>query len=106
MAQTAIASIVNTWKKRFSGGLLTNSDSEYEAARRIWNGMVDRWPALIARCHTPEDVRTAVKLARAEGLLVSVRGGGHSVAGTAVCNDGVMIDLSPMKGVSVNAVSR
>ncbi len=106
MAQTAIPSIVNTWKKQLKGNLFTHSDSEYEAARRIWNGMVNRWPALIARCHTPEDIRTAVKLARAEGLPVSVKGGGHNVSGMAVCNDGLMIDLSPMKGISIDAASR
>jgi FAD/FMN-containing dehydrogenase len=68
--------------------------------------MIDRRPALIARCVTPHDVRTAVKLARSEGLPLSVRGGGHSVAGTAVCEDGLMIDLSGMKGVSVNVAAR
>ncbi len=83
----------NTWNSRFSRGLLTSADENYEAARRIWNGMVDRRPALIARCVTPHDVRTAVKLARSEGLPLSVGGGGHSVAGTAVCEDGLMIDL-------------
>lgn len=102
----AIASIANTWSSRFSRGLLTRSDENYEAARRIWNGMIDRRPALIARCVTPHDVRAAVNLARSEGLPLSVRGGGHSVAGTAVCEDGLMIDLSAMKGVSVNAAAR
>ncbi len=68
--------------------------------------MIDRRPALIARCLTPEDVRTAVNLARTEGFPVSVRGGGHSVAGTAVCEDGLMIDLSGMKAISVDARSR
>src|SRR5437762_2172211 len=106
MAQPAIASIVNTWSRRFNGSLLTTGDSGYESARRIWNGMIDRRPALIARCLTPEDVRTAVNLARTEGFPVSVRGGGHSVAGTAVCEDGLMIDLSGMKAISVDARSR
>ncbi len=100
---SAAAVIVNAWQSRLSGSLITRSDSEYETARQIWNGMIDRRPAIIARCATPEDVRTAVKLARSEGLPVSVRGGGHSVAGTALCDDGVMIDLSPMKGVRVDA---
>jgi hypothetical protein len=68
--------------------------------------MIDRRPALIARCATPADVRTAMKLARAEQLPVSVRGGGHSVAGTAVCDGGLMIDLSGMKEVRVDPVSR
>lgn len=98
--------IANRWKTRFHGPLLTAAAGDYEAARRVWNGMIDRRPVLIARCADASDVRTAVKLARAEGLPVSVRGGGHGVAGTAVCEDGLMIDLSPMKGVSVDAAKR
>ena len=105
MATTA-AAIANTWRSRFGGVLLTRSDQEYEAARRVWNGMIDRRPLMIARCATPEDVRTAVKLARSEGLPISVRSGGHSVAGTAVCDDGLMIDLSGMKSVTVDASKR
>ncbi len=68
--------------------------------------MIDRRPALIVRCSTADDVRTAVKLARSEGLPLSIRGGGHSVAGTAVCDGGLMIDLSPLKQVAVDPVSR
>lgn len=86
--------------------LLTGSDEGYDAARRVWNGMIDRRPAVIARCTSAEDVRTAVKLARSEALPISVRGGGHSVAGTAVCEGGLMIDLSLMKDVIVNAPRR
>jgi len=100
------AAIVNTWKSRFRGTLFTKSDEGYDAARRIWNGMIDRRPAVIARCATAEDVRTAVKLARSEALPISIKGGGHGVAGTAVCEDGLMIDLSGMKGVIVNASAR
>jgi FAD/FMN-containing dehydrogenase len=102
MAHPAIVTVANTWKQRFKGRLLTSSDSEYDAARRVWNGMIDRRPAIIAQCATVEDVRTAVKLARSENLLVSIRSGGHNVAGAAVCEDGLMIDLSGMKGVSVD----
>jgi len=105
MATTA-AAIANTWKSRFRGMLLTKSDEGYDVSRRIWNGMIDRRPAVIARCTTAEDVGTAVKLARSEALPISVKGGGHSVAGTAVCEDGLMIDLSGMKGVIVNASTR
>ena len=86
--------------------LITRSDDRYDAARRIWNGMIDRRPAIIAQCATPEDVRTAVRLARSEGLPVSVRGGGHGVAGNAVCDDGLMIDLSLMKDIRVDAAAR
>jgi FAD/FMN-containing dehydrogenase len=106
MTQPAIATIADTWRTRFSGRLLTSSDGEYTLARRLWNGMVDRRPSLIACCATPEDVRTGLKLARSVGLPISVRGGGHSVAGNAICDDGLMIDLSAMKGIQVNAASR
>src|SRR5690242_712034 len=91
------------WQDRFDGHLISSTDVEYEQYRRVWNGMIDRRPALIARCITPSDVCKAVKLARAEALPVSVRGGGHGVAGTAVCDGGVMIDLSAMKDLQVDA---
>lgn len=94
------------WQKSFQGPLLGPGDDAYEAARRIWNGMVDKKPALIARCMSEADVRAGVKLARSEGLAVSVRGGGHGVAGTAVCDGGLMLDLSWMKGVTVDPVAR
>jgi FAD/FMN-containing dehydrogenase len=105
MSQPGIASIATQWQSRFDGRLLTAADAEYEGSRRVWNAMIDRRPALIVRCATPADVRTAVKLARSEQLPVSVRGGGHSVAGTAVCEGGLMIDLSPMRDIRVNPVS-
>ena len=98
--------LADRWQTHFRGELLTPHDEKYGSARRIWNGMIEREPALIARCVCPEDVRAAVKLARAEDLVVSVRGGGHGVAGTAVCQDGLMIDLSPMKQLIVNPDSR
>ena len=78
----------------------------YEGARRVWNGMIDRRPSFIARCSSGEDVRAAVKFARSQELRVSVRGGGHSVAGNAVCEGGVMIDLSQMKQITVNPNKR
>jgi FAD/FMN-containing dehydrogenase len=78
----------------------------YDDARRIWNGMIDRKPALIARCSTTAEVASAVRIARERDLDVSVRGGGHNVAGTAVCDEGLMIDLSPMKGIEVNQSER
>lgn len=93
-------------RKDFTGELLHPGDDGYETARRIWNGAIDRRPALIARCTGPDDVISAVRFARSEGLLVAVRGGGHNVAGTAVCDDGLMIDLSPMKGIAVDPARR
>ena len=84
------------------GTLLLASSAGYEQARRIWNGMIDRRPALIARCAGTADVVRAVAFAREHDLLVAVRGGGHNVAGNAVCNDGLMIDLSLMRSVHVD----
>ena len=88
------------------GKLITAADPEYDAARAVWNGMIDRRPALIARCAGTEDVVRAVNFARTHGLLVAVRGGGHNVAGSAVCDGGLVIDLSPMKELHVDPESR
>src|SRR6266851_3128445 len=106
MTDTQILSLISAWQPHFSSLLLAPSHSEFSAARRIWNGMIDRQPALIARCTSPQEVMSAIKLARNEGLHVSVRGGGHGVAGSAVCQDGLMIDLSPMKMVAVDPARR
>lgn len=103
MADAAAASLITHWRSHFDGRLIAREDSDYDASRRIWNGMIDRRPVVIARCMTANDVRSAVRLARAERLPVSIRGGGHGVAGNAVCDAGVMIDLSAMKDIRVDA---
>lgn len=90
----------------FRGPLLRPADAGYDEARSVWNGMIDKYPALIARCTGTADVVAAVRFARERDLLVSVRGGGHNVAGNATCDDGVMIDLSLMKGIQVDPVKR
>ena len=100
------ASIVREWQSRFEGHLLISSDGDYEKSRRIWNGMIDRRPSLIARCRSRKDVSAAIKLARAEKMQVSVRGGGHGVAGTAVTDGGLMIDLSLLKDIRVDPLAR
>jgi FAD/FMN-containing dehydrogenase len=84
------------------GPLIMPGNSEYEAVRKVWNGMIDRHPALIARCSGAADVMQAVDFARDNDLLVSVRGGGHNIAGKAVCEGGMMIDLSQMRGCRVD----
>jgi hypothetical protein len=89
-------------RRRFRGALLRPGEQGYDVARRIWNGAIDRRPALIARCTGVDDVVEAVRFAREVDLVVSVRGGGHAVAGHAVCDGGVMIDLSLMKAVQVD----
>ena len=106
MTGTGVGPIVNRWQGQFHGQLITPDQDGYDASRRIWNGMIDRRPALIARCTSAADVRAALKLARAENLGISVRGGGHAVAGTAVCDGGLMIDLSFMKGLQVDPLAR
>ncbi len=88
------------------GELLRAGDAGYEDARRVWNGMIDKRPALIARCASVEDVIRAVNFARENDLLVAVRGGAHNIAGTAICDRGLVIDLSPMKGVRVDPERR
>lgn len=90
----------------FRGELICPEDDGYDAARRVWNGMVDRRPAVIARCTGVADVVAAADFARDNDLLVAVRGGGHNVAGNAVCDDGLVIDLSPMNGVRVDPVTQ
>lgn len=88
------------------GQLIRPGGADYDAARRVWNGMIDKRPALIVRCTGTADVAAAVRFARAHALLVAVRGGGHNVAGSAVCDGGLVIDLSPMKGIQVDPVKR
>ncbi|MGH8931395.1 MAG: FAD-binding oxidoreductase [Egibacteraceae bacterium] len=98
--------MIEKLRRRFRGALLRPGEEGYDEARRIWNGMIDRRPALIARCAGADDVVAAVRFARERDMLVSVRGGGHAVAGHAVCDDGLMIDLSLMKAVRVDPVAR
>lgn len=93
-------------KTHFRGVLLRPGDAGYDAARAIWNGMIDKRPALIARCTGPADVIVAVNFTRAHRLLLAVRGGGHNVAGNALCDGGLVIDLSLMRGVQVDPRAR
>jgi FAD/FMN-containing dehydrogenase len=87
--------------ERLAGELITPDHAEYDAARRVWNGMIDKRPAAIARCADADDVATAVRFAIEHELPLAVRGGGHNVAGTAVVDDGLVVDLSPMRAVRV-----
>jgi FAD/FMN-containing dehydrogenase len=86
--------------------LIDPSHPAYDDARRVWNGAIDRRPALIARCERVNDVVEALRVARERELAIAVRGGGHGIAGLAVNDDGLVIDLSPMKGIAVNAERR
>lgn len=97
---------MNQLRAQFRGALLRPAEEGYDEARRVWNGAIDRRPALIGRCAGSDDVIHAVRFAREHDLLVAIRGGGHSVAGQSVCDGGMMIDLSLMKTVRVDPSAR
>jgi FAD/FMN-containing dehydrogenase len=97
---------MTTLRARFEGQLLTPDDTEYQNSRRIWNGVIDRRPGVIARCHSTADVLAAVGFARANDLPVAVRGGGHNVAGMATVDHGLVVDLSALDAVRVNPARR
>ena len=97
---------VEEFKSSLRGEMLRPGDGGYDEARKIWNGMIDKRPALIAQCSGVADVINSVNFARNNDILVSVRGGGHNYPGNCVCNDGLMIDLSKMTGVRVDPNNR
>jgi len=104
---TAISALaVKEFAANLRGRLLTASDQDYDQARRVWNKMIDRRPALIARCSGAADVARAVAFAHDRELLVAVRGGGHSFPGYSMCNGGLVIDLSAMRGVRVDPIAK
>lgn len=96
----------NQFRSQFKGEVILPGDPDYDEVRQIWNGMIDRRPAVIARCTSSDDVVQAVNFARENSLLISIRGGGHNIAGSAICDDGIMIDLSLMKGVEIDPENR
>src|SRR5690606_6479396 len=93
-------------RERCAGRVLSPRDAEYEVIRKVWNGAVDRRPAVIVRCDGADDVAAAISYAREENLEISVRGGGHGTAGTAVTDGGLMIDLSGLRLIDVDPASR
>lgn len=97
---------IDTFAAGLRGKLIWPGDDGYDQARRVWNGNIDRRPALIARCSGVADVIESVNFARASGLLVAVRGGAHNAAGHATCDGGIVIDLGPMKGIRVDPARR
>jgi FAD/FMN-containing dehydrogenase len=97
---------IDRLRTQFDGRILTPETDGYDDVRRVHNGLIDKRPSLIARCVSPADVATAVRPAREAGLEVSVRGGGHNVAGKAVTDGGLMIDLSLMKDMRVDPTQR
>ncbi len=103
---TINAVAIEEFRSRLRGDLLQPGHEAYDATRKVWNEMVDRRPALIVRCKGVADVMASVRFAKAQQLLLSVRGGGHNVAGNAVCDGGLMIDCAAMKSVHVDPVAR
>ena len=97
------AGVIQEFERQLSGCVLTQSHADFDHHRRVYNGMIDRKPALIVRCRNTNDVAQTVRLARTHDIAISVRGGGHNFAGKAVLDDGLMIDLSGMKGITVDA---
>jgi hypothetical protein len=102
----SVATAATKLNRTFRGELLKPGDAGYEEARKVHNGLVDKRPALIARCRQTTDVADAIKLTQRLGLEVAVRGGGHNVAGRATIDGGVMIDLAPMKEIRVDPENR
>ena len=100
------AATLDTFGAAFRGQLIRAGDAQYDQARAIWNAMIDRRPALIARCSGAADVMRCVKFAAEHELRVAVRSGGHNIAGNALCNDGLVIDLSAMRSVRVDTARR
>src|SRR5690606_36172626 len=99
---TVNAAEIEALEARLRGTILEPDNAAYDEARSVWNAMIDRRPGLIVRCAGASDVIQTVRFAREHGLLVSVRGGGHNIAGNAVCDGGVLIDLSQMRSVRVD----
>src|SRR5437879_2271015 len=105
MAQ-ALGMLVGAFRAAFTGKVITAEDPEYDKARSVFYGAIDRRPAIIARCTTPIEVVAAIKFGTDQDLEISVRGGGHNFAWFAVCEGGLMIDLSEMRQVTVDAAAR
>ena len=100
------AAALAAFRRSLDGDVITTDDLEYDAARAVWNGIVDRRPALVARCTDAADVIKAVRFAREQDLVIAVRAGGHSVGGFSTCDGGIIIDLSRMREVSVDPQAR
>jgi len=101
MSATAV-----TTELSLRGEVIGPDDADYDEARKIWNGSIDKRPALIARCRGVADVLAALDYARDNDLLIAVRGGGHSIPGHSTCDGGIVIDLSQMKGIRVDPSAR
>ena len=100
------AQAIQTFRAGLRGQLIQPDDAEYDAARKVYNAMIDRRPAMIARCVDAADVIASIEFARSQGLLLAVRGGGHNGGGLGICDDGLVIDMSGIRGVRVDPKAR
>ena len=103
---TKTAEFAEGFAARLRGSLLDGSAPSYDEARKVWNGMIDCKPRFIVRCAIAADAAAAINFARDNGLAVAVRGGGHNIAGNAVCEGGLVIDFSQMRAVQVDAANK
>ncbi len=94
--------VLEQFRKNVKGQILSRKDNGYDEARKVWNGMIDKHPAVVVRCADEDDVVKALEFARSNKLEISVSGGGHNVAGFSTCDDGIVIDLSPMKKIEID----
>jgi FAD/FMN-containing dehydrogenase len=99
-------STLESFAGRFRGAVIGEVSEGFDCARQVWNGLIDKRPALIARCTGIADVVEGINLARGHELLLAVRGGGHNVSGSAVCDGGLVIDLSAMRAVRIDQKNR
>src|SRR5271170_7136277 len=104
--EMSLEQAITEFRGQFRGAVIEAGDAAYDEARKVYNGMIDRKPRLIAKCTDVADVMAAVKMAKANDLRVSIRGGGHNAAGLGVCDDGLVIDLSPINYVRVDPSAR
>ncbi len=98
--------VIAALDQHLRGSVILHGDPRYDDARKVWNGMIDKYPAMIAQCYGTADVAASLRFAADHGLRVAVRGNGHNVAGNAVNDGGIVIDLSPMKGIQIDPVRR
>ena len=98
--------VMPTWQEKLRGDVIFPNDERYDGSRRVWNGRIDRYPALIVYCTNADDILTTIDFARSAGLPITVRGGGHSMVGLSVYNGAVVIDLSRMKGITIDPFAR
>ena len=103
---TVDGATISGFRSSFRGPVIARGDAEYDAARRVWSALFDRWPALVVRPIDVADVAAAIQFGQEADLPIAVRGGGHGITGYATCDDGLVIDLSQMRGVTVDPGAR